>query len=205
MPVVGGSHKPDLLCYCQYGEAEYEMAGSPGGTTVTFQSVFAGNLNIGDAVYLASQNATAYSSPNAAGGSTTPGYGSLTSPTLWFAPQVSKSTTAANYAGTGTGCRAGIVVGGDAIYKNVQSAPNIVSQPTPAAVAAGQLVYVMTDGICWAFCDNAAAAVGGYLIASVITAGYVHYVTSTTAGSMIGIVLNTTGAAGAVLMQVNLF
>ena len=184
MPIIGGSHKPDNLAYCMYGEAEYELAGSPGGTTSAWQA--AGALNVGDAVFISGQAGTAYSITTTAGYST--GY---------FAPQVNKSATLSNY----TASRIGIVVGGDALYKNVAQGPNYV-QVLPAATASGQTVYVQTDGVVWVNVD-AAVSVGAKLTASATTAGALS-TTGAAAGNIIALAMNSTAGAGATLAFINL-
>lgn len=107
-----------------------------------------------------------------------------TTPTM----KVSKSATAANYARL----IAGVVVGGANTYGNILS--NDADLGTLAATA-GQGVIVQYTGIVKVLSDAAIAAIGT-VIPGGTTAGRV--LAGTTAGSIIGTALNTSGAAAAV-------
>ena len=103
--------------------------------------------------------------------------------------KVSKSATAANY----TGVMAGVVVGGRQTYGDILS--NDADIGVTLAANAGEGVVVQFDGIAKVLSDAAIAAMGN-VIAGSTTAGRVT--SGTTAGGVLGIALNTSGAAGVI-------
>lgn len=181
--MLGGSHNPSNFPYWIPGEAEGDaFPGSPGGQVFAFQAAAA--LNVGDAVYISAQGATALPIPITAGYPTAG----------WFPPQVNKSATLSNYTASGIG----VVVGPANWYKSVVQGPNIVTAPTVAASGVGKNVIVMTSGFCWALVDGA-VTIGLKLTASASTAGTLSS-TGAVAGNILGYAANSTSGAGVTLV-----
>jgi hypothetical protein len=193
--MIGASFTPTGITYEVSGEYGEPLAGAPGGTVIAMQ-VGPTNLLLGDGVFISGQFGTAYNLGTITGYPVAGGAAGQ----LWFPPQVNKSQTLASY----TASRMGVVVGGEQI--GGLTARKIVNTPLQigtlvATAATSQIVYVMTQGVCWATVDGA-VAVGAKLTASASTAGFLS-TTGAVAGNTMALALNSTAGSAVTLVLIN--
>lgn len=115
---------------------------------------------------------------------------------------VSKSAVTADHLK-----RIGIVVGGKALFNDVSTDALDVGDP---AAAINDMVFVATEGICYAIADNTAILVGSPVAPSTTTAGRVRLATVTTdlvagdTGKILGIALDANGGVAGTKIRVQL-